>query len=98
RELIVTGQLAPGAALIEREVGRRLDVSRGTARAALRSLQQEGYVRSDSVERYARFSVAPLTMDDLTDLSSVMAALDGAAGRMAAELEPKRRARLAARL
>ncbi|MEO8453190.1 MAG: GntR family transcriptional regulator [Gemmatimonadota bacterium] len=98
RQLIVTGQLAPGAALIEREVGRRLDVSRGTARAALRSLQHEGYVRSDSVERYARFSVAPLTMDDLADLSSIMAALDGTAARMAAEVEPKARAQLASRL
>jgi DNA-binding GntR family transcriptional regulator len=94
RELITSGRLAPGAPLIEREVARRLRVSRGTARAALRSLQHEGYVRSTSVEKYSRFSVAPLTVDDLTDLSTIMAALDSAAARLVAELEPTHRARL----
>jgi DNA-binding GntR family transcriptional regulator len=93
RELIASGRLAPGAPLIERELARRLAVSRGTARAALRSLQQEGYVASTSVEKYARFSVAPLTVDDLADLSTIMAALDAAAARMAAGLV--RSARLA---
>src|SRR5689334_18554740 len=94
RQLIGSGRLAPGAPVIEREVARRLAVSRGTARAALRSLQQEGYVRSESVEKYSRFSVAPLTLEDLADLSAIMAALDSAAARMAAALEPAERAAL----
>jgi DNA-binding GntR family transcriptional regulator len=94
RQLIVSGRLAPGAPVIERDVARRLGVSRGTARAALRSLQQEGYVRSESVEKYSRFSVAPLTLEDLADLSAIMAALDSAAARMAAGLAPAKRAAL----
>jgi DNA-binding GntR family transcriptional regulator len=95
RQLIVSGRLAPGAPVIERDVARRLAVSRGTARAALRSLQQEGYVQSESVEKYSRFSVAPLTLVDLADLSAIMAALDSAAARMAAALESPARTALA---
>jgi DNA-binding GntR family transcriptional regulator len=75
-----------------------LAVSRGTARAALRSLQHEGYVQSTSVAKYARFAVAPLTVSDLTDLTIIMAALDSAAARMAAELAAGPRRALTAEL
>lgn len=44
RDKIVSGQLEPGARLIERELCEELDISRPTLREALRQLEAEGFV------------------------------------------------------
>ncbi len=46
REAIVSGQLEPGHRLVEEEISRRMQVSRGPVREALRQLDQEGLVVS----------------------------------------------------
>ena len=86
RRLIVAGRLAPGVTLVEREIARRLDVSRGTVRAALQTLVQEGHAVSTTIDRYARISVAALTVDDARDIWQVMSALDATAAAAAAAL------------
>jgi DNA-binding GntR family transcriptional regulator len=98
RTLITSGRLPPGAPVSERLVASRLGVSRGTARGALRLLSQEGFVRSSSPGRYSRFRVAPLTAADLTDLTTLMAAIDSAGARLAAGLERSQRTKLVAQL
>lgn len=42
RSRIVTGELAPGARLVEQELGDRYGVSRSTVREALRMLGSQG--------------------------------------------------------
>ena len=44
RERIMSGELAPGERLIERDLVERYEVGRGTVRAALRQLENEGLV------------------------------------------------------
>ncbi|MCY0899366.1 MAG: GntR family transcriptional regulator [Firmicutes bacterium] len=45
RRWIVTGRIAPGQRIVETEVARKLGVSQGTVREALRGLEEEGLVR-----------------------------------------------------
>ena len=47
RHAIVTGRLAPGERLVERDLSERFGVSRGPVREALRELASEGLVRSE---------------------------------------------------
>jgi DNA-binding GntR family transcriptional regulator len=44
REQIISGELAPGQRLIERELCEQLDVSRNTLREACRQLEAEGFL------------------------------------------------------
>ena len=46
RDAIVSGELQPGARLLEEEISQQLAISRGPVRAALRQLEQEGLVAS----------------------------------------------------
>lgn len=98
RELIVWGRLAPGTRIIERDLAQRLDISRTPIRSALQRLQQEGYVTSAGTGRQTRLSVAPLTIQDARELFSIVATVEGLAGRFAADLDPKARADLVRRL
>jgi DNA-binding GntR family transcriptional regulator len=98
RELIVHGRLAPGTRIIETEVASRLAVSRTPVRSALQRLQQEGYIVTAGDGRQARPSVAPLTREDAWELFGVVGAIEGLAGRLAAGLEQREKARLISRL
>jgi DNA-binding GntR family transcriptional regulator len=98
RELIVHGRLAPGTRIIETEVASRLAVSRTPVRSALQRLQQEGYIVTAGDGRQARPSVAPLTREDAWELFGVVGAIEGLAGRLAAGLEQREKARLLSRL
>jgi DNA-binding GntR family transcriptional regulator len=98
RELIVSGRLAPGAPLAEVELTERLGVSRTPVRAALQRLRQEGFVTPSRAGKMLRAMVAPLTAGDLREVFLMTGALESAAARLAAGLEPDRRARLAAAL
>jgi DNA-binding GntR family transcriptional regulator len=82
RQAIVTGAVAPGARLTEASLANRLGLSRGTVRAALHRLANEGLV----VQRpYAGWEVASLTARDAWELYTLRAALEALAARLAAE-------------
>lgn len=98
RELIVRGQLAPGARLVERDIAARLGTSRTPVRSALQRLQQERYVSVQDGGKHARMAVAPLTMDDAAELFDVVGALEAAAGRRAAEMPLSDRVRVVTQL
>jgi len=82
RDLIVEGELAPGARLSERLLCERLGVSRTPLREAFKVLASEGVVEL-LPNRGAR--VAPLDDGTIGDLFEVMGALEALAGRLAAE-------------
>jgi DNA-binding GntR family transcriptional regulator len=90
RNLIVRGQLAPGARIVETEVAERFGVSRTPVRAAFQRLEREGYVIASTTHQ-ARMTVAPLTREDVGELLEIVGELEGLAARSAARLdEPKR--------
>ncbi len=86
RSLIVRGQLAPGARIIETDVAARLGVSRTPVRGALQRLHQEGYVVESPRLQQSRPLVAPLTQEDARELFSIVAEIEGLAAREAAGL------------
>lgn len=98
RDLIVSGRLGPGAPLVEVELSQRLGVSRTPVRAALQRLQQEGFVTASRAGSKLRASVASLTAGDLHEIFLIVGALESAAARLAAGLEPRRRAALSTSL
>lgn len=98
RDLVVTGQIAPGSRLVEAEVATQLRVSRTPAREAMRRLAQEGLARSVGAGKRTQMAVAPVTRADLADLFLIVGALEGAAGRGVVTLTPVERRDLAAQL
>jgi DNA-binding GntR family transcriptional regulator len=103
RSMIIRGRLAPGARVIETELAAVLQVSRTPVREALRRLQQEGFlmiapsVSGGPVAR-TQLLVAPLTRDDLEDAYHLAGALEGLAGRNAAQSATAPRTALAKQL
>jgi len=95
RELIVGGLLAPGSRIVETEIATRLGVSRTPVREALQRLLQEGYVLDTLGAQQSRLTVAPLTRDDVRELLTVVAALEGIAAHHAASLDADARTALA---
>ncbi len=98
RELIVAGRLAPGAPLIETDLSKRLGVSRTPVRAALQRLHSEGFVAASRSGQMLRAFVSPLTADDMREVFLMVGSLESVAARLAASLEPERRAALAGTL
>ena len=94
RNLIVRGQLAPGARIVETEVAERFGVSRTPVRAAFQRLEREGYVVASTTHQ-ARMTVAPLTKEDVGELLEIVGELEGLAARSAARLGEERRESLA---
>ncbi|GAA5232123.1 GntR family transcriptional regulator [Verticiella sediminum] len=82
REAIVDGRYAPGQRLIEADLMRELQASRGSVREALRRLGAEGIV--DLVPNRGAV-VRKLSRKDFCDLFRMREALEGLAARMAAE-------------
>jgi DNA-binding GntR family transcriptional regulator len=82
RERIVSGQFEPGERLVEAEIARQLQISRGPVREALAQLRAEGLV----IDRPRRGSfVAGLTIDDVREIYELRAALEGRAARLLIE-------------
>lgn len=82
REMIMSGELAPGDALGEESLADRCGVSRTPVRDALRRLEAEMLVtRSDTQRSF----VADWSLDDVADLFELRAMLEGHAARRAAE-------------
>lgn len=81
RTLIGEGSLAPGERLTEAELSGRLGISRIPLREALRALAAEGIV---TIEPHKGAIVTPVTPEEVDEVFPVLAALEGAAGELAA--------------
>lgn len=68
REDILSGRLVPGEKLLVEHLKARYDVGGGTLREALSRLVSEAMV---SAEGQRGFTVAPITLEDLIDLTNV---------------------------
>jgi DNA-binding GntR family transcriptional regulator len=82
RAEIVSGALKPGVRIVEGTWGRKFGVAQGSIREAINILAQEGFVAKAS-GRSAR--VVSLTEDDVQRQYELRGALEGLAGRLAAE-------------
>ncbi|HZT01723.1 MAG TPA: GntR family transcriptional regulator [Steroidobacteraceae bacterium] len=81
RRQILRGELTAGARLLEAQIAERLGLSRGTIRAALRHLIQEGLV---SHVPYTGYQVIDFSDHDLWELYTLRGALESLAARLAA--------------
>lgn len=79
RDAIISGRLAPGARLIERELIDMLGVSRTVVREALRQLQSEGLAAEDAKKGLV---VRALTRVEAAHLYAIRALLEGLAARL----------------
>lgn len=82
RKEIVSGALKPGSRIVEGTWGRTFGVAQGSIREAINILAQEGFV-AKAAGRSAR--VVSLSEDDVLRLYELRGALEGLAGRLAAE-------------
>ena len=74
REEILLGACAPGERLLVQPLSRRLQVSLSVVREALTRLAEQGLVKS--APQFG-FTVTPLSVDDLTDLTRVRIDVEG---------------------
>lgn len=72
----------PGQRLVEPDMMRDFDVSRGTVREALRRLAAEGFVQ---VELYRGASIRKMSRDEFVELNEIRALLEGYAASLAAQ-------------
>lgn len=79
---ITRGEIQPGTRLYEPKLARSLEVSRTPLREALRMLSAEGLVEQQPT---GGSIVAPLDLDQATELYEVRAVLEGLVARQAAE-------------
>lgn len=98
RELIVRGGLAPGSRISERELAKRLGVSRTPVRSAIQRLRQEGYIVSAGEGKRSENAVAPLTREDARELLYILGTLEGLAASRCAEADEATRRELAEEL
>ncbi|MFK4189838.1 GntR family transcriptional regulator [Streptomyces sparsogenes] len=82
RQEIITGVLAPGQRLVERELCERLDVSRNTLREACRQLEAEGFL---AIPPHKGPVVAVLSERDARGFFEVREALECLAVRLFVE-------------
>ncbi len=80
REMILEGELASGSRLEEVELAERLGVSRTPVREALIALERDGLVRS---RPHHGFTVTPADANLVREAYPILAALEGAAMRLA---------------
>lgn len=83
RDRIMDGTFAPGTVLAEAQIARLLNVSRGTAREALRGLETEGLVDWEARQSP---QVRILTRSDIAELYAVRALLEADAAARVAKL------------
>ena len=82
RQSIISGRLAPGARLVERELIAMMGVSRTVIREALRQLESEGLIAMIPNKGPV---VRELTLAESKDLYSIRAVLEGLAARLFAQ-------------
>ncbi|HET9871431.1 MAG TPA: GntR family transcriptional regulator [Propionibacteriaceae bacterium] len=88
RQAISSGQLSPGTHLAEVELSAALGVSRGTLREALRHLQQEGLLMSDT---RGRLSVRVVDTREVEEIFAVRHALESLALQQICKSEDRSR-------
>src|SRR6478609_10934022 len=88
RELILSGQFAPGERMSELPLVERLGVSRTPLRLALAELEHEGLLRGLEGGGYV---VREFTKSDISDAIELRGVLEGTAARFAAERGVARR-------
>ncbi|MDQ6672852.1 MAG: GntR family transcriptional regulator [Chloroflexota bacterium] len=81
RGAILSGQLAPGARIVEADIARQMVISRSPVREAVRKLEREGLV--EYVPRRGTVVVG-LSREDVEDAYSLRAHLEAYAARLAA--------------
>ena len=86
RELILSGELEPGAVINQATLARQIGISTTPLREALKRLKQQGLVELDA-HRDAR--VAALDAEEARDLLEVRRSLDPLAASLAAERRTK---------
>ena len=79
---IVSGELHPGERIVETRVAELLGVSQAPVREAMRDLELMGFIES---EPFRGATVCQPTMDEIVAVYPVRAALEGTAGRLAAQ-------------
>lgn len=77
---IISGELAPGAQVVEQLVTGQLNVSRTPLREALFRLEAEGFVRSHPARG---FFVAPLSLEEARELYPILWTLESLALKIA---------------
>lgn len=82
RQMLVEGQIAPGAKLNERELCEAINVSRTPLREAIKTLAAEGLV--ELLPNRGAIAVA-LSESDILNTFEVMAGLEGQSGELAAQ-------------
>jgi len=82
RHAIISGRLAPGARLTERELIEMMGVSRTVVREALRQLETEGLIENIPNKGPV---VRTLSLEEARDLYAVRAVLEGFAARLFAD-------------
>lgn len=82
RDLIVEGELAPGAKIPEQAIAERFGVSRTPLREALKSLAAEGLV---TLHPNRGATVATISAEQVDELFPIMGALEALAGELACE-------------
>src|SRR5688572_24339519 len=86
RELILSGELEPGAVINQAVLARQIGISTTPLREALKRLKQQGLVELDA-HRDAR--VTPLDAEEARDLLEVRRSLDPLAANLAADRRTK---------
>lgn len=81
RQLIVSGELAEGVPLVQRELAARLGVSQTPVRAGLAQLEREGFVVLGPTGRAV---VNRLTREDFEEIYAARFGLEGLAARVGA--------------
>jgi DNA-binding GntR family transcriptional regulator len=82
RSSIITGVLPPSERLLEVQLAKQLEVSRGTVRSALAQLAHEGLVRQVA---FTKWEVSGTSAADAWELYTLRSVLEGFAARTAAE-------------
>src|SRR5579864_537091 len=82
REMILDGELAPGARIDEKALCELFDISRTPLREALKTLVTEGHVTH---RQHMGFQVAPINKDEIAAIFEVLHGLEETAGRLAAQ-------------
>lgn len=92
RRMIFTGALAPGERLVEAELARQLGTSRAPVREAVRQLERDGLLQHNPRRGCV---VTALTGEDIRDLYSLRALVEGfAVRRTAGRVSPEALAQL----
>lgn len=81
RHEVVHGKLAPGTRLVEMELAARLNIGRGTIRAALSALEAEDLIVK---QPYSGWAVHDISRQELRETYTLRSALEGLAARLVA--------------